>query len=80
MIKLLIGVLVLLLGIPIGNILAMKTNNELKAGQKWFKIITIISLAGGIVGLIISNDVLLFTMFFIAVVVSRNIRKGKYKK
>jgi NADH:ubiquinone oxidoreductase subunit 4 (subunit M) len=80
MIKLLIGVIVLILGIPIGNILALKTKGELKAGQKWFKIITIISLAGGIVGLIISNDVLLFTMFFIAVVVSRSIRKGEYKK
>ena len=70
-----IGVIVLLLGIPIGNFLSKITKEELKTGQKWFKLIILISLAGGAVGLIIKDDVLLFTMFFIAIVASRSLRK-----
>jgi len=71
--KILIGIGVLILGIPIGNILARFTKEELKAGKKWFKIIIILSLVGGFVGLIIGNDVLLFSLFFIAVVTSRSL-------
>ena len=72
-VKILIGIGVLILGIPIGNILARFTKEELKAGKKWFKIIIILSLVGGFVGLIIGNDVLLFSLFFIAVVTSRSL-------
>ena len=73
--KLLIGVAVLGLGFPIGNILAKKTKEELKLGQFWFKNIIILSLIGGVVGLIIRNDVLLFSFFFIAIVTSRSLKK-----
>jgi len=52
MIKITIGVLILLLGIPIGNFLAKITKEELKSGQKEFKLIVIISLIGGFFGLI----------------------------
>ncbi len=76
--KLLIALIVLTLGIPIGNWLARVTKEELKQGQKWFKLIIIISLAIGLYGLIAGNDALLFTFFFIAVVTSRSlIRKKK---
>jgi len=71
-IKLLIGIGILLLGIPLGNYLASKTKEELKSGKKWFKIIITLSLLGGLVGLIIRNDALLFSMLFIAIVTSRS--------
>ena len=73
--KLLIGILVLFLGFPIGKYLAKLTKEELKSGQKWFKLIIILSLIGGVIGLIISNDVLMFSLFFIAVVTSRSLKK-----
>ena len=74
-IKLLIGGLVLLLGFPIGSYLAKQTKEELKSGQKWFKLIIVVSLIGGGVGLIFGNDVILFSFFFIAVVTSQGLKK-----
>ena len=73
--KLIIGILVLVLGFPIGNFLAKKTKEELKKGQKWFKLIIIVSLISGIIGLIFGNDVVLFISFFIAIVTSRSLKK-----
>jgi NADH:ubiquinone oxidoreductase subunit 4 (subunit M) len=75
MIKLIIGISFLLLGIPLGILLAKKTQEELKSRQKWFKIIIISSLIGGLIGLIIRNDVLFFSFFFMAIVTSRSLRK-----
>ena len=74
MIELLIGIFVLILGIPLGNYLAKATKEELKAGQKWFKLIIIIGLLGGFIGLIIRNDIILFSFFFVAVVSSRSLK------
>jgi len=73
--KLLIGVGVLVLGFPIGETLARKTKEELKAGKKWFKLIIYASLLGGVAGMLIRNDVLMFSFFFIALVTSRSLRK-----
>lgn len=73
--KIIIGIIVLILGIPIGNILAKVTKDEMKQGQKWFRIIVLIGLVGGFIGLIIGNDVLLFSLFFIAIVASRSLGK-----
>lgn len=72
--KLIIGVLVLLFGFPLGDYLARQTKEELKSGEKWFKLIIFISLIGGIIGLIIGNDILLFSFFFIAIVTSRSLK------
>ena len=74
--KLIIGTLLLLLGIPLGIFLARKTKEELKSGQKWFGIIIILSLIGGVVGLIIRDDVLFFSFLFIAIVTSKSLKKG----
>ena len=73
--KILIGIAVLILGFPLGNFLAKITKEELKSGQKYFIILTWLGLVGGLVGLIIQNDVLLFTMFFIAIVTSCSVKK-----
>jgi len=74
--KLLIGVAVLALAFPIGDILAKKTKEELKQGRKWFKIIVYVSLFGGVVGMLIRDDVLMFSFFFMALVTSRSLRKA----
>jgi len=73
--QLLIGIGILILGFFIGNFLAKKTKEELKAGQKWFKIITILGLIGGAAGLILGNDFLFFSFSFITIVTSRSIHK-----
>ncbi len=80
--KLLIGIAVLILGIPIGNVLAKNTQEELRDGRKWFILLILVCLAGGILGLIFNNDVLLFAFFFIAIVssMSLNHRKKNGKK
>jgi len=74
-IKILIGILVLILGIPVGNFLAKITKEELKSGRKWFILLVWIGLILGVFGLIVGNDILLFTGFFIAIVTSRSIGK-----
>ena len=79
-IRLIIGVLVLALGFPLGILLAKKTKEELKSGQRWFSIIIIISLIGGVVGLIIGNDVLFFSFLFIAIVTSRSLKGNRITK
>jgi hypothetical protein len=80
LINLLIGVFVLALGIPIGNLLAKFTKEELNSGQIWFKFIAILSSVGGFIGLIISNDVLMFSFFFIAIVTSRSLKNKSKNK
>ncbi len=76
-IRLLIGIAVLGLAFPIGTLLAKKTKEELKQGEKWFRLIVILGLIGGVVGLIIGDDVLLFSFFFIAIVTSQSLIKQK---
>ena len=75
--KIFIGILFLILGYFAGGFLAKVTKEELKSGQKWFKLIVILNLISGVVGLIIKNDILLFSFFFIAIVTSRSLRKSQ---
>jgi len=74
MIKLFISVFVLILGFPIGYYLAKNTKEELKSGQRWFRLIVIIGLVGGLIGLILGNDFLMFFCFFVAIVTSRSLK------
>jgi hypothetical protein len=86
--KIIIGIAVLTLGIPIGNILAKNTKEELEDGRRWFLVLVLVSFIGAIVSLIFRQDALLFTFLFIAIVSSRSIvgkkkkveKKGKSKK
>lgn len=73
--RILVAIFILVLGIPIGNWLSRATKEELGQGQKWFKRIVIISLIGVLVGLILRNDVLLFSFAFIAIVASRSLKR-----
>ena len=72
---LIIGISILLLGIPLGSLLAKSTKEELSQGQKWFKLIIIASFLGSIISLIIRNDVLFFSFLFITIVTSRSFKK-----
>ena len=76
-IKLVIGIIVLILGVPIGIYLSKVTKEELKGGRKWFRLIVFVSLVIGFLGLIFKNDFVLFSGFFVAIVTSRSIRKKK---
>lgn len=73
--KLIMGVIVLALGVPLGNLLAKSTKEELKKGRFYFKIFMIISLIGALVFLVLRNDVIFFSLLFIAIVTSRSLRK-----
>ena len=73
--KLVIGIAFLFLGIPIGNFLARVTKEELKDGKKWFNRIILICLIGCLIGLILRDDVLIFSLSFIAIVSSRSIKR-----
>ena len=79
-IKILIGIAVLALGIPIGNILAKSTKEELKQGRKWFITLILLCFAGSILSLIFNQDILLFSFLFIAIVTSRSLKKRKIYK
>ena len=79
MIKILMGSIILLLAIPLGNYLAKKTKEELKKGQFWFKIITVVSLIGSVIYLVLENEVLFFAFLFIAIVTSRSLEIKNHK-
>ncbi len=75
--KILIGIILLGLGFPIGFFLAKVTKEELHKGQKWFRVLIVVSLIGGFVGLILKNDYIMFSLFFIAIVTSRSLKIQK---
>lgn len=70
----------LALGVPIGDILAKNTSEELKDGRRWFFVLILICFAGAIISLIYREDALLFTFLFIAIVTSRSFGTPKTKK
>ena len=71
--KLLISILILFLGVPIGNILRKYTKEEMNQGKKWFRYLVMCSLFGGFIGLVIGKDWIMFSSFFIAIVTSRSL-------
>ena len=73
--QIILGIALLALGIPIGNLLAKSTKEELKSGKKYFNLLIMLSLTGALVFLILGNDVLLLSLLFIAIVTSRSLRK-----
>jgi uncharacterized membrane protein YeaQ/YmgE (transglycosylase-associated protein family) len=73
--NILIGISVLFLGFFIGNFLARTTKDELKNGQKWFKLIILVCAIGAIITLFLGNDALLFSFLFFMVVTSRSLKR-----
>lgn len=72
--NLIIGVAVLILGIPIGNLLANSTKEELHKGRKWFNLLMILSLIGAVIFLFTKYDAIFFTFLFMTIVVSRSVK------
>jgi len=70
-----IGIIVLILGIPLGNLLARATREELKKRKILFKVLIIFSLIGAFIFLVLRFDALFFGSLFIAVVTSRSLKK-----
>jgi len=70
-----LSIILLVLGIPIGNLLAKSTKEELKSGRKYFNLLIILNLIGTIIFLILGNNALMLTFSFIAVVASRSLKK-----
>ena len=79
-VKFILGIAVLILGIPIGNLLAKLTKEELGPRKIWFVMIILLCFAGAILGLILQDDTLLFTLLFIAIVTSRSLKKSRKKE
>ena len=73
--QLAIGILILTMGIPLGDLLARATKEELKKRKNNFKFLIIGCLIGAIIFLIWNNDTLLFGFLFIAIVTSRSLKK-----
>lgn len=76
---LLIGILVLIIGFPIGVILSKVTKDESDKGQFWFKIIIILSLIGAVITLVLKNDALFFSFLFFTIVTNGSLKKDKKK-
>ena len=74
LVKIIMGVVVLALGIPIGNYLAKITLEEIETGRKWFNFVIFLSIIGAVVSLFFRNDVLLFSFLFIALATSRSLK------
>ncbi|MBU2615705.1 MAG: hypothetical protein KKC19_01235 [Nanoarchaeota archaeon] len=72
-----IGLAVLGLCFPLGIYLAKITREELDSGQRWFRLIVTLSFIGAILGLVLGNDVLLFTFLSMVIITSRSLKRKK---
>tara|TARA_Y100000310_G_scaffold326837_1_gene392277 strand:- start:4958 stop:5209 length:252 start_codon:yes stop_codon:yes gene_type:complete len=63
-----IEIIILILGIPVGFLIAWLARDELKAGRVWFRVLVIASILLGIWFWLIDKEVLVWTMGFVLVV------------
>ena len=80
MIKEMLIAIVILLGIPIGYLVAWLCRDELVEGRNWFKVIIFVAILIGIVMAIIGEDVILWTMLFITIVTFVSLLKSRDRK
>ncbi|MEM4326021.1 MAG: hypothetical protein QXU40_01850 [Candidatus Pacearchaeota archaeon] len=80
LVKIFIGSIVVFSGFFLGELLAKITKEELRAGQRWFKILLLLSFLGAIFSLLTLNDVILFTLLFIISITIKSIIINKNKK
>ena len=73
--RLTMALIFLVLGFPIGFYLRKITKDEIKDGQKWFKLIILAGFIGSLTSLFFRNDIFLFTFLFIVIVTSMSLRK-----
>lgn len=80
--KLFLGIVIVFLGFPLGTLLKSLTKDEIRKGQRKFKIIILICFIGAIISIILEKDSFFFTFLFISAVTSGSIlpRFKKLKK
>lgn len=66
--KVLINLFLLLLAIPVGFLISWMAKEELKQGRRWFRILVIAGILGGIGFWIYGFIIESLTMFFICIV------------
>ena len=79
MIKIILIPVILILGVPIGYLLAYLCRDELKEGKKYFKLIVLISSVLAVVFLFF-NLVTAISLVFIAIVTGISLIKSQDKK
>lgn len=75
-----LAVIMLVFAVPIGDLLAKITKEELRLGKKWFKILVVSSLMLSILFLFIGKQDLFFTLLFIAIMTSRSLETKRIRK
>jgi RsiW-degrading membrane proteinase PrsW (M82 family) len=75
-----LGILILILAFPIGVLLARFTKEELKSGQKYFKVLIGVCVFGLIVSLIIQKIELVFMSLFTGIVAGMSVWMEKGEK
>lgn len=66
--EMLLEIIILLIGIPVGFLIAYLTKDELVAGRKWFKVLIIVFVLVGIWSVLTGWNVVAWTSAFIVVV------------
>lgn len=70
----------MLIGVPVGYLIAYLAKDELTGGRAWFKALIIISIIGWIVFGFLDKPYIGFTLLFIAIVASISLLKSYDKK
>ncbi len=63
----LIEIIILILGIPVGYLISWLAKDELIEGRKWFKIVIIASFILGVWFFLTDSVAIAFTLFFICI-------------
>jgi ABC-type sugar transport system permease subunit len=69
-------ILILLTAIPVGLLIAWLTNEELRDGQKWFKLIALLSCVGSVAFLILKNEIVALSLIYMAIVSYMSVRRA----
>lgn len=75
-----LNLLILFLAVPIGLLIAWFARDELKQGRKWFRIMVILSLLGGLWFWLIDRIYISLTWGFIFIIVLVTLAKSQDKK
>jgi hypothetical protein len=75
-----LNVVILLLAIPVGFLIAYLCRDELVQGRKWFQGVIALCFIGAIYFFIVENQIIVFSLAFLAIVAFISLLKSKDKK
>mgnify|MGYP001584158899 FL=1 len=80
--EMILEIIILLLGIPVGYLIALMARDELKAGRKWFGVLVIASILGAVWFYLIGESVIVWSFGFVGVIsaVGLGMERNKSKK